>query len=412
MTTQLSDRPQERLLTTPVTTLLVTSFFSSLSGFLVTPFIAVYLVEQGHISLQAAGVYIGFIYWCLTAGSVIGGPLADRFGTKSIMILGLSLRVPGYLLFLWSDNPILLPLACVVTGLGGALYFPTSKATLILLTPEPLRLRAFAVRNMCANVGVALGPLLGAVLIQFSPALLFVSAASIFGILALTNVALPVPHTRPHPSASGFRGLVGVLRIRGVVAVCLVSALFGFVYIHFESTVPLFLGKVDQAAFLSLMFVTNAVVVVATQFVATRMVEKLSVRIGFIVGFALYGAGFACFALPAGAIYLWLLGVVLFSFGEVLVGLLIDYEISVIVPERSTNVFGMSNLTNAFGGLIGGWAGAAILSGEASPFNLDWLVIGGASLLCGFLGSMLFRSYARPSESLPSHAPNTEETPE
>ncbi|MDR1448827.1 MAG: MFS transporter [Propionibacteriaceae bacterium] len=173
---QRADHPG-RLFTAPVTTLLVTSFFSSLSGFIVTPFIAVYLVSHAHVSVQAAGLYIGFIYWCLTAGSIIDGPLSERFGVKAVMIAGLIIRVPGYLLFLWADNSALLLLACLVTGLGGSLYFPTSKATLILLTPERLRLRAFAVRNMCANVGVALGPLLGAVLLHFSPALLFITAS-------------------------------------------------------------------------------------------------------------------------------------------------------------------------------------------------------------------------------------------
>lgn len=411
MTAAQTGTHPHRLFTAPVTTLLITSFFSSLSGFLVTPFIAVYLVEQGHLSFQAAGFYIGFIYWCLTAGSIIGGPLADRFGTKAVMIAGLILRVPGYLLFLWSDNPVLLPIACFVTGLGGALYFPTSKAALILLTPKDLRLRALAVRNMCANVGVALGPLLGAVLLHFSPALLFITASAIFGILALVNLGLSVPHAPPHPSEVGLRGLVGVLRIKGVIAICLISVLFGFVYIHFESTVPLFLGNIDQTTFLSFVFVINAIVVVTTQFVATRLVEKLSIRLGSVVGFAFYGAGFACFALPADAIWVWVIGVVLFSFGEVMVGLLIDYEIALIVPERSANVFGISNFTNALGGLIGGWAGAAILSGTSSAPGLDWLLIGGVSLACGLVGAFLFRAYNRPAHTLPKRDLTPEELP-
>jgi DHA1 family multidrug resistance protein-like MFS transporter len=386
-----------------VTTLLFTSLFSSLSGFLVTPFIAVYLVDEGNVSLQTAGLYIGFIYWCLTAGSILGGPLADRFGTKAVMIAGLLLRMPGYLLFLWADDRLLLLIACLVTGLGGALYFPTSKAALILLTPEGLRLRAFAVRNMCANVGVALGPLIGALLVQLSPTLLFITASAIFGVLTLVNLTLDVPHVPPHASEVGLKGLVGALRVRGVVAICLVSALFGFVYIHFESTVPLFLGKVDQTTFLSWMFVINAVVVVSTQFIATRLVEKLSIKLRSIIGFAFYGAGFACFALPVDAIAVWALGAVLFSFGEVVVGLLIDYEIALTVPERSASVFGISNLTNALGGLVGGGIGAAILSDSTSDLSLDWLLIGGVSALCGGAAAALFRGYTRPPVDEPVH---------
>ncbi|MDR1448828.1 MAG: hypothetical protein LBI84_01250, partial [Propionibacteriaceae bacterium] len=172
------------------------------------------------------------------------------------------------------------------------------------------------------------------------------------------NFTLSVPNAPSLRSEVVWRGLISAIRVKGVIAICLVST---FVYIHFESTAPLFFGKIGQTTFLSLMFVINATTVVATQFIATQLIERLSTRLGLIVGFAFYGAGFICFSLPADVIAFWVLGVALFSFGEVIVSLLIDYEIAIAVPERSANVFGISNLANALGGLAGGWAGAIIL---------------------------------------------------
>lgn len=379
-----------------VLTLLITSFFSSLSGFLVAPFIAVYLVQNGNLSLQAAGLYMGFSYWCLTAGSLIGGPLADKYGHKRVMLAGIGMRAPGYLLFLGSSNQLILLAACFITGIGGALYFPTSKAALLSVSPKDLRLKIFAVRNMCANFGVALGPLAGALLLRISAAALFVAAATTFMLLFLANLRLRLPPGKSSAS-SVFRDMRKSLGERSVWVVCTVSVLFGFVYINFESTLPMFLGNVGEKQWLPWVFVVNAAVVLLAQFPATWMLERWSLRLNSAIGFLLYAAGLAFFAGPSSYLVLWVVGIIAFSCGEVVVSLLIDARIAMSEYENPAGVFGISGFANAIGGLIGGWYGAQLIalspgstSGGQSFF--PWLALGATTALCALVAAVVMSS--------------------
>jgi MFS family permease len=394
--TSVTVEPGEPVFTRPVLTLLVNSLLSSLSGFLVTPFLAVYLVDTGSIGLGSAGVYIGVIYWCLTGGAVFGGMLADRFGVKMVMILGLLLRVPGYLLFLWVGNPVVLLAACVVTGLGGALFFPTSKAALVILTNERSRLRVLAARNMLANAGVALGPLLGALLLTISPSLLFVSAAGVFAGLAVSCAFLTIPKS-PTMAASVSR-LFGVLASRTGAAVCVISVVFGLAYIHFESTIPLYLGQMQRTGFLSGMFVINAVVVVVTQPIATQLVKRYSATTCFVLGLMMYAVGYACFL--SAAVPIWIAGTLVFSFGEVVVTLTLDIHIAAVSQGRSVQLFGVSGLASAFGGIAGGWAGSALLNVWAgSSAWHSWIVIAPATIVSAVAAGALFRRLQATAQS-------------
>ena len=383
-------------ITRPVLALLAASFCSSLSGFLVTPFLAVYLVNQGHLSPGMAGTYIGLMYWCLTGGGVFGGALADRWGVKPVMLLGILLRVPGYLLFLWADRDAALLAACIIVSLGGALFFPTSKAALVLLTTPVTRLRIFATRNMCANVGVAVGPLLGAGLLAVSPRLLFIVSGAIFAALAVLLAVVSLPKAAPHEQDIVPGRAASRLFTVPVISVCLVSLLFGLAYIHFESTVPLFLGAIGQAWFLPVMFTVNAVVVVAAQPVVAVLIRRLSARTCCVFGFICYGLGYSSFAAPGHVIWVWIAGVIVFSVGEVILSLLIDIRISVVSPTRSARVFGLSSLANAFGGLGGGYAGATALGSVPGGAGAGWLVLGPVNLVLGVVGALTLRPLDAP----------------
>jgi DHA1 family multidrug resistance protein-like MFS transporter len=383
--------------------LLASSFVSSLGVFLVAPYLASHLVEDGSVSVQAAGIYLGLLYWCLTAGSVFGGVLTQRFGVKNVMTVGLLLRLPGYLFFLFPDSSIMLVIACITTGFGGALYFPSSKAALMALTPEADRLHALSVRNMCANSGVALGPVLGAGLIAVgSPTLLLVVAAIAFTALAAVNTTIPIDRPAITERIQLWSDLSSALKIPGVRTICFVSVAFGAVYIHFESTIPLQLTELGRTRLIVIVFLINAVVVVVTQFLAVRLLEASRIRTGTIIGFACYGLGFALFMLPVGAEMGWLAGVVLFSFGEVVVGLLLDYEIVKLAPDRSATVFGLSNLTNAVGGAGGAWAGGLLISGAGSSgAPLTWGVLALFSIVAGLLSAGLLSRADRAPRSVP-----------
>jgi hypothetical protein len=201
-------------------------------------------------------------------------------------------------------------------------------------------------------------------------------------------IRIPAPGRRFKSTVTS--ELLGALASRNAAAICVISAAFGLVYIHFESTLPLYLGEKGRTGFLPVMFVINAVVVVASQFLATGLVRRFSTAVVCVTGFAFYAVGYACFI--SGAFWMWAVGVVVFSFGEVVVTLMLDNQIAIVSGGRPAQLFGLSSLANAFGGVGGGWAGSALLGvrvGSSAWFS--WVVVAPTTLMLGMAAAIVSR---------------------
>ena len=70
--------------------LMFASFIDMLGGSLIFPFFSLFMTRKFNVGMTEVGTM--FLVWALTSGligNVIGGALADRFGRKTNMIMGL-----------------------------------------------------------------------------------------------------------------------------------------------------------------------------------------------------------------------------------------------------------------------------------------------------------------------------------
>lgn len=106
--------------------------------------------------------------WIITLYSLIFsallitmGRIADHFGRKRMLIIGVVLFSVGSILASFADNIYLLLWARSVQGIGGAVVLPTTLSSVNSLYFGKDRIKAFAVWGSVISGMAALGPLLG-----------------------------------------------------------------------------------------------------------------------------------------------------------------------------------------------------------------------------------------------------------
>lgn len=114
--------------------LLVDNLLVVLGFFVVFPLISIRFVEQ----LGWAGIVVGFalgLRQLVQQGlGIFGGAIADRFGAKPMIVIGMFLRAGGFALMAMADEPWILWLSCILSAVGGTLFDPPRTALVIKLT--------------------------------------------------------------------------------------------------------------------------------------------------------------------------------------------------------------------------------------------------------------------------------------
>src|SRR5690348_4561467 len=146
----------------------------------------------------------GQLQWAVGAYSLLfatalfaAGALGDRYGHRTILVLGLLCFGAASIWAAWAGDATGLILARGLMGLGGAMMMPTSMAIIGATFPPERRAGAIAVWSASSGVGVALGPLLGGVLVDhFWWGSVFLVNLPVVAA-ALIGIALVVPNPRP-----------------------------------------------------------------------------------------------------------------------------------------------------------------------------------------------------------------------
>ncbi|CNF69642.1 multidrug transporter subunit MdtD [Yersinia frederiksenii] len=122
-------------------------------------------LNRSPLTMQSA-----IISYTLTVAMLIpvSGWLADRFGTRRIFIVAVSLFTFGSFLCALSDSLPFLVTSRVIQGVGGAMMMPVARLALIRAYPRSELLPVLNFVTIPGLIGPVMGPLLGGLLVTYA----------------------------------------------------------------------------------------------------------------------------------------------------------------------------------------------------------------------------------------------------
>ncbi len=251
-----------------------------------------------------------------------GGALSDHFGRRRIMLVGEAVMVvyPLALLAIGDRHtPGLVALACA--GAFGALAGSVSQALVADVVHPDRHEEAYASVRVASNLGVTVGPPVGALMLFLGGWQLLFACVSVLAGAAFAIAYRHLPHRGLYaPEAPPERGSFGVIGRDRSFLLFLGSAAFAWiVYVAYQEVLPITL--VDSYGFApaawGLLVVINPLAVTLFQLRLTRAVEHYPAAPRLVLAMLVMGLPFLLLVATA-AVPIVVLVIVLFVVGEML----------------------------------------------------------------------------------------------
>jgi MFS family permease len=315
---------------------------------LTLPFLVVYLHSVRGFSLPLAGGAVAMLAVASAVGNPAGGLLADRVGARQTLIAGLLIAAAGALAIAHVSSRWEAFGAAALAGLGVGAAWPAQDTLLARLVSKSQRSAVYAVRHGTLNLGLGIGALLAAVIVDLNrpgtfTALYWLDAASF--VLAIPillapsaaprkETSLTVDQTRAQ-SGSGYR-----IVLRDPIFVrmwILTAALVAVGYAQFNTALPAVATSTGgmSAGALGMVFAANTITVVLAQLVVLRLLGGVRRTRALALLCLSWGASWLIVlagGLTQSAILFVAAGVV-FALGETLLGPTVPALINDIAPE-------------------------------------------------------------------------------
>ncbi|MFI8829291.1 MFS transporter [Streptomyces sp. NPDC053431] len=371
---------------------------------LTLPFLMVYLHAVRGLGLDVAGVATAMVAFAGLVGNPLGGAWVDRSGPRRVLAAGWVVAACGACGLALASQPWQAFAAAAVSGLGAAMALPAQDALLARLVPEQGRSGVFAMRHAMLNLGLAVGGLSAAwlvdvarpgsfVLLYLLDAASFVLAVALLGLVGGSHITAVVMASDGGMVDAGARvaggGYRAVLRDWLFVRLwVLLAVLVAVGFAQFNASFPvLATGAGLSAGLVGVAFTANTVTVTLVQLVVLRLVRgrRRTAAIGVLcclwaLSWALVLAGGH---LKAGtAAVAFILAAVVFGLGETLFAPTLPALVNGIAPEA---LRGRYNGAAAFAYTVGFAAGPA-LAGLLLQHGLTTLLLAGLVFGCAAAG--------------------------
>jgi MFS family permease len=167
-------------------TLLLSQLVFNLGFYAVIPFLASTMRNDFLLSGTVIGLVLGVRTFFQQGLFLFGGILADRFGARALIAMGCAVRVAGYLMLASADGLAGFLVGAALTGLGGALFSPALETLVAAADARARPARPagrpslFAALVVVGEVGAAIGPVAGALLLGFGFSAAVLTGAGVF----------------------------------------------------------------------------------------------------------------------------------------------------------------------------------------------------------------------------------------
>ncbi|TJY42711.1 MFS transporter [Cohnella pontilimi] len=365
-----------------VVTLLIGHVLGRTGSSMSLPFLALYLANTTDMSYTMIGVVAGAGALAGTFGGFIGGALSDRVGRRVIMFSALFLWTVVFIGFAVAKLPAVFLLLNLLNGLCKSWFEPVSQALMADLTVPEKRYKVFSMRYMASNIGVSVGPLLGAWLgVGHGPVPFWITGFTYLTYGAVLYLLLV---------SFGIKNIEGVKKEKITLGsawqvtrrdFCLKMFLLGAIavgigYSQVMVTLSQYLDMTfaNSVRLFAALMSANAITVITLQIPISHWAEKRSPLIGIHAGNILFAAGLLGFAFSRHWLLLFI-AMIVFTIGEIL-----NYPAGSVLMDRLApagmrgTYFGAQTFGN-LGQFIGPWAGGYLLGHTNGAFMFTVIAI-------------------------------------
>ncbi|WP_144391861.1 MFS transporter [Pleionea sediminis] len=333
--------------------LLFGAFITRGSYFMVWPFLSVILIRQFEISATEVGFILSLAAVISVIAGFIGSSLSDQFGRKPILFGCGILYIISFCLLANADSVVSYTIVITLCSIATEIWRPASSALIGDILKES-ETRELAMQSMyfMVNVGSAIGPMLGFWLgLTGEPESFYVTAAAfalfllvlIWGFNSPEGALIKEAFDDTVDIASGpGQTFLSTLKIMSQdrLLQCLIVAniLCMFIYGQMDSTLIQYLTRAavpDLLALVSLMILTNALVIISCQFVLLRLMANISLVHRIQIGLLLLTLSQLWLAInPLDMFWGWIGAIAVMSLGEAILFPTMSVHVDRIAPDH------------------------------------------------------------------------------
>ncbi len=346
---------------------------SSTGTTMIWPFLTIYASAKLSMPMAAIMGLMSFNSIAALVASVLAGALADRFGRKIIMVVGLVGAAVVYAGYIFATQYWHFVILLIFAGVFSPLYRVGTDVTVADVVSPENRAHAYSIIRMGRNVGVALGPLLGGLVLGKSYNIGFIAAAvalAIYGIIVILFLKETLATDHAH------EGLLEQLRIYKealqnvrfswmIASFTLMEICATMIWVVLAVHMKTNFGFTEETY--SWIPTTNALMVIFLQVAITRFTQRWRDTQVMPWGAVFYPISMLVIALSRGFWGFWL-GMVILTVGELIVSPTASAYVANLAPiEKRGRYLGMFSLTWPLAMSVGPLAGG-YLSDTVSIF--------------------------------------------
>jgi len=359
--------------------------------------------EIGGLHFSQTDKGIIFLWWALfqSLTPMISGGFADRYGYKKTIAVSVVIKVVGYLLMATQTEFYPFLIGCCVLALGTAIFKPGVQGTMCQSLTKENSSVGWGTFYMLVNIGGFLGPPLAHFLYGISWPMVFYGCAGIVSLNLLMLLTYKDPPAGGEQKGNPFYvfwiTLKNIFNLRLIVFILIMSG-FWLMFMQLFDMLPNFVVDwVDSSRMVAdlglpdFMLQNNStrgpqlaqewlinfnpgliiLLVVYLNFLVSRMRRVHSIVIGIsIASVGLILAGFTASG------YFCLLGILVFSVGEMLSSPKMNEYLGVIAPEGKKGLYmGYANIPQGIGWGLGSWFAGHVYEkmGDKANLAIDYL---------------------------------------
>ncbi|MBL0389290.1 MFS transporter [Tumebacillus sp. ITR2] len=354
--------------------LLLSAFLMNVGGFMIVPFLALYLTQTLHFSAWELGTVLTTNLLCSRGLPLLTGMIGDRLSHSTTLFTGILIRGIGFIGYGFVHEFAMLLVVAALVGIGGALYDP-SVSSVFAKQPEGDRKRIFTYYNQALNAGAILGPLAGGLLILVDPALPFTAGGAVMIALSLVMFLFRGQYQTERTTTRMLASLRSILKQRAFLLYIGAMILFWALFTQLTVSIPIQVFRaVHDETYVSAVFMMNGIAGIVLMFFLRNLFETRAPLLLLRLGVLFMSVSF--FLIPMFATLLWLiLCILVYTMGETLALPASDLVVSEFGAAENTGAyFGMFEISTAVGGTIGNYLGAYLM--KLDNVVLPWVCYG------------------------------------